>query len=317
MLKVSDLSREFETSEETVVAVDDVSLELDDGVFASVVGKSGSGKSTLLSLLGTLDKPTSGSIQVDGVELTTLNDAELTEHRRNAIGFVFQSYNLIPNLSALQNVALPMEFAGKPKAERFERAAALLDQVGLSANKQRRRPGRLSGGEQQRVAIARALANKPALILADEPTGNLDSETGGLIIALLRELARCENVTIVAVTHDTELAALADRTFLLKDGSIAESVFPKSIAAANETYDAWVASSSRPAGDASAAHDAATAEETAFLSALECLIQTAPAGRRLSEAKIRSRYRAGAGNPRFEAVMAKVASEDDSLLEDE
>ena len=313
MLKVTGLTREFETSEETVVAVDAVSLELDAGVFASVVGKSGSGKSTLLSLLGTLDKPTSGSIEVDGVELTTLSDRQLTEHRRNAIGFVFQSYNLIPNLSALQNVGLPMEFAGVPKAVRIGRAATLLEQVGLSPDKQRRRPGRLSGGEQQRVAIARALANKPSLILADEPTGNLDSETGELIIALLRDLARCENVTIVAVTHDSELAALADRTFQLKDGRIAESLFPKAVALANATYDAWQASRSR--STAAGAPSQTAAEEDAFLSSLERLIEAVPAGRRLSSAKIRERYGDASGNPRFEAVIADVGPDTENLLE--
>ena len=303
MLKVTDLTREFVTSEETVVAVDGVSLELADGVFASIVGKSGSGKSTLLSLLGTLDKPTSGSISVGGVELTTMTDAQLTAYRRDAIGFVFQSYNLIPNLSALSNVALPMEFAGVAKADRLERAAKLLEQVGLSADKQRRRPGRLSGGEQQRVAIARALANKPALILADEPTGNLDSETGEIIVALLRDLARCENVTIVAVTHDTELASLADRTFQLRDGCLTEALFPKAVAEANRAYDAWLAA--RPD----------SAAEGAFVTAVERMIEAAPAGRKLSAGKIRERYADAVGNARFEAALAGLAAHHDDLLE--
>ena len=222
MLKVSDLSREFETSEETVVAVDDVSLELDDGVFASVVGKSGSGKSTLLSLLGTLDKPTSGSISVGGVELTTMTDAQLTAYRRDAIGFVFQSYNLIPNLSALSNVALPMEFAGVAKADRLTRAAKLLEQVGLSADKQRRRPGRLSGGEQQRVAIARALVHHPELILADEPPGNLDTHASSEIVGLLRQVSQEWGRSVIMVTHDPGIAAYADRIVFLKDGRVVD-----------------------------------------------------------------------------------------------
>jgi putative ABC transport system ATP-binding protein len=304
VLKVTDLTRKFSTAEETVIAVDGACLELADGVFAAIVGKSGSGKSTLLSLLGTLDKPTAGTITVDGVEVSAMNDSHLTAYRRNAIGFVFQSYNLIPNLSALQNVALPMEFAGVPKADRDARAAKLLKQVGLSADKQRRRPGRLSGGEQQRVAIARSLANRPSLILADEPTGNLDSETGALIVDLLRDLARCENVTIIAVTHDPDLAATADRTFRLRDGRIAEEFFPTAVAEANQAYDAWLAQR----------RDAET--EGAFVSAIERMIEAAPAGRKLSAAKIRERYVDAAGVAAFEGALAGLSHHDD-LLESE
>ena len=190
------------------------------------------------------------------------------------------------------------------KPQRDARAAKLLDQVGLSADKQRRRPGRLSGGEQQRVAIARALANKPSLILADEPTGNLDSETGAVIVDLLRELARCENVTIVAVTHDTELASLADRTFRLKDGRIAEELFPKAVAEANAAYDAVLADRA----DTSAQH--------AFVSAIERMIASAPAGRKLSAARIRERYANADDVAGFEAALAGLGHHDD-LLESE
>jgi len=183
-------------------------------------GKSGSGKSTLLALLGALDKPTSGEILVGDNDIAKLSDAKLIHYRREQIGFVFQNYNLVPNLTALENVMLPMEFVGKTHAEQLQRATELLNEVGLDGNKLDRKPSRLSGGEQQRVAIARALANKPQLILADEPTGNLDSATGKMIIDLLRDLAQKEKTTIVAVTHDQGIAKLADHRFELKDGKL-------------------------------------------------------------------------------------------------
>lgn len=205
-----------------VVAVNDVSFSIPTGSFAAIVGKSGSGKSTLLALLGALERPTSGQIQVDDSTISGLNDRQLIPYRREKIGFIFQSYNLIPNLTALENVMLPMEFAGVGAAERKERAQKLLDQVGLSDDKQTRKPTRLSGGEQQRVSIARALANKPKLILADEPTGNLDSQTSKVIVSLLRDLAKSENTTIVVVTHDLNITKHTDMTFQLKDGKLIE-----------------------------------------------------------------------------------------------
>ena len=220
MLQVTDLSKTFGSGDTEVKAVDGVSFTVPTGVFAAVVGRSGSGKSTLLSLLGALDKPTSGSIEVDGAVISKGSDHELIRYRRNQIGFVFQSYNLIPNLDALQNVMLPMEFAGVSRGERRERAEGLLDQVGLKGGKQQRRPAKLSGGEQQRVAIARALANRPRLILADEPTGNLDSKTGRVIVSLLRGLARSEDTTILAVTHDLRIAQSTDMTFEMEDGQL-------------------------------------------------------------------------------------------------
>jgi putative ABC transport system ATP-binding protein len=220
MLEVENLSKTFGSGDTEVRAVDGVTLNVPDGRFAAVVGRSGSGKSTLLSLLGALDKPTGGRVSVNGEEITRESDRYLIRYRRDNIGFVFQSYNLIPNLDAVENVMLPMEFAGTAKAARRERAVTLLEQVGLSGNKQSRRPGKLSGGEQQRVAIARALANRPGLILADEPTGNLDSKTGKMIISLLRTLSRSENTTVLAVTHDTSISGITDLTFELEDGRL-------------------------------------------------------------------------------------------------
>jgi putative ABC transport system ATP-binding protein len=223
MLTVSHLSKTFGSGDTEVKAVDDVSFSVPTGVFAAVVGRSGSGKSTLLSLMGALDKPTAGQIDVDGEVISRGSDHQLITYRRDKIGFIFQSYNLIPNLSAVENAMLPMEFAGASRAARRERAVALLDQVGLEGAKQQRRPAKLSGGEQQRVAIARSLANRPKLILADEPTGNLDSATGRVIFDLLHGLARSEQTTILAVTHDLGIAGQTDMAFEMDDGRLAAS----------------------------------------------------------------------------------------------
>jgi putative ABC transport system ATP-binding protein len=222
MLQVTHLKKHFRSGDTDVVAVNDVSFEIPTGAFASIVGKSGSGKSTLLTLLGGLDKPSNGSIKVDDDEISKFSDHRLIRYRCEKIGFVFQQYNLIPNLSALDNVMLPMEFIGDGSSRRRERAKKLLDQVGLTGDKQRRRPSRLSGGEQQRVSIARALANKPSLILADEPTGNLDSTTSQVIVDLLRDLTRSEKTTIVVVTHDLGITQHTDMTFQLKDGKLVD-----------------------------------------------------------------------------------------------
>jgi putative ABC transport system ATP-binding protein len=220
MLKVANVSRKFQSGDGTVSAVDDVSFEVAEGKFVSIIGKSGSGKTTLLSLLGSLEKPTSGKIEIDGSDITSLSDHALVAYRRKKIGFVFQAYNLIPNLTALENVMLPLSFNGASASERKNRATELLEQVGITGDKQKRKPGRLSGGEQQRVAIARALANRPSLILADEPTGNLDSETGKMIFDLLHDLARTQNTTIVVVTHDLSIAGKTDEAFRLADGKL-------------------------------------------------------------------------------------------------
>lgn len=220
MLEVKNLTKKFKSGDTIVVATNDVSFAVPDGQFASIVGRSGSGKSTLLSLLGALDSPTSGSIVVGDKDVTKMRDHELISYRGKSIGFVFQSYNLVPSLTALENVMLPMEFAKVPKKQRIERARELLKEVGLESDQMDRKPGRLSGGQQQRVAIARALANKPKLILADEPTGNLDSATGKMIFDLLHSLSRKESTTIIVVTHDLEIAGKTDRTFKLDDGKL-------------------------------------------------------------------------------------------------
>lgn len=221
MLRVTNLTKTFSSGETKVEAVRDVSFEVEPGQFVSIIGASGSGKSTLLALLGALDYPTSGSVVVDEQDVTKLHGSALTKYRSRKIGFVFQSYNLVPNLSALENVTLAMEFGGRPAGERKRRAADLLKQVGLDEAKQLRRPGRLSGGEQQRVAIARALANQPSVILADEPTGNLDSATGQQIFDLLHRLATSEKTTIIVVTHDLSIAGKTNKTFKLHDGKLA------------------------------------------------------------------------------------------------
>lgn len=220
MLEVKNISKTFSTSGGEVHALKDVSLTVNTGEFVSIVGKSGSGKSTLLSILGALDTPSSGSISVDDTSIAKLSGHEQTKYRGKKIGFVFQQYNLIPNLTALENVVLALEFGKYPASKRIERATTLLESVGIEHDQQQRRPSRLSGGQQQRVSIARALANDPAFILADEPTGNLDSATGKKIFDLLHNLSRSQNTTIVVVTHDLDIAGKTDKTFTLIDGKI-------------------------------------------------------------------------------------------------
>jgi putative ABC transport system ATP-binding protein len=219
-IRAVHLARSFSVGETIVEALRGIDLEVGRGQFVALVGPSGSGKSTFLNLVGGLDRPTEGELWVDGVELSASKEKALTEHRRRRVGFVFQSFNLLPRLTAVENVALPLMFAGVPEQERLERARKLLLQVGLSDRLQHR-PTQLSGGEQQRVAIARALVGRPAIILADEPTGNIDSATGLEIMALLRELNREQGVTLLLVTHDAEAAAFADRVIHLRDGQIA------------------------------------------------------------------------------------------------
>ena len=223
MLSVKNLTRTYNGAEGELVALDNVSFSVKDGEFVSIIGKSGSGKSTLLSLLGALDTPTSGSIMVDDEDIAKLSLVKQTAYRARKIGFVFQHYNLITNLSALENVMLALEYGGVPAKDRKERAIQLLDEVGVEGGMQLRKPGKLSGGQQQRVSIARALANQPAIILADEPTGNLDSTTGKKIFDLLHKLSRTENTTIIAVTHDLDIAGKTDRTFKLRDGKLQQA----------------------------------------------------------------------------------------------
>jgi putative ABC transport system ATP-binding protein len=219
-IRAVNLTRTYQVGETTVQALRSVNLRVGKGQFVALVGPSGSGKSTLLNLVGGLDHPTSGQLWVDGEELSASKEKALTEHRRRRVGFVFQSFNLLPRLTAVENVALPLMFVGVSERERIERAGQFLDQVGLSGRLDHR-PTQLSGGEQQRVAIARALINHPAIILADEPTGNIDTTTGAEIMALLRRLNREQGVTLLLVTHDPEAASFADRIIQLRDGQIA------------------------------------------------------------------------------------------------
>jgi len=222
VLEAEGVTKVYETGENKVVALSNVSLQVGRGEFVSIMGPSGSGKTTLLNILGCLDKPTHGKVIIDGLDVTTMGEAELSKIRAEKIGFVFQTFNLIPTLTALENVELPMELVRRPRDERRKRALELLESVGLGS-KADRRPNRLSAGEQQRVAIARALANGPAIILADEPTGNLDSKTGREIVQLLKKLRREGGTTIVLVTHDKEIASLSDRMLLLRDGRVISS----------------------------------------------------------------------------------------------
>ena len=217
MISIRDLSMRLTSGGRHVDVLTEVTLDVPAGQFLAVAGPSGSGKSTLLGLIAGLDQPTAGHIRVAGVEITTLSEDALARFRLNTLGYVFQAYHLIPTLTALENVAVPLELAGDPDA--LPRAQALLAEVGL-ADRAHHYPVQLSGGEQQRVAIARAMARRPALLLADEPTGNLDSGTGKQIIELLVGLRDTLASTLVLVTHDAALAARADRVVTLRDGRI-------------------------------------------------------------------------------------------------
>jgi putative ABC transport system ATP-binding protein len=217
MIHVRDVVMRLSSGGRAVTVLDGVSLDVARGECVAVTGPSGSGKSTLLGLIAGLDAPTSGVVEVDGVDLTRLGEDALAHFRRDRIGFVFQSFHLIPTLTAAENVAIPLELAGVRDAR--ERAASLLDDVGL-APRAHHYPSQLSGGEQQRVALARAVARRPGLVLADEPTGNLDSATGGAIIELLLRLNRERGSTLVLVTHDAALAGRADRQIALRDGRV-------------------------------------------------------------------------------------------------
>ena len=205
-------------TEAEVVALKGVDLRIERGAFVAIMGPSGSGKSTLMNLIGCLDTPSEGSYHCDGVDVSTLDAEELATLRRGKIGFVFQGFHLLPRMTALENVAMPLSYARVPPAEREQMAAAVLEAVGLGG-RAGHRPNELSGGQQQRVAIARALVNRPPLLLADEPTGALDSKTGEEILALFKRL-RDEGHTVVLITHDAEVAAHADRTYVIRDGEL-------------------------------------------------------------------------------------------------
>ena len=219
IVEATALSKRYPTPAGEVEAVRKVDLALDQGSFAVVKGRSGSGKTTLLNLLGGLDRPSSGSVRIGGVDLADLTEPELAATRRAEFGFIFQAFGLLPSLSAAENVELPMRLEGRDPAERIERARTLLELVGLG-HRAVHRPGELSGGEQQRVAIARALANRPRVLLADEPTGQLDSRTGGEIVEVLAALVETHGVAALIATHDAVPIAHADRVLTLADGRL-------------------------------------------------------------------------------------------------
>jgi ABC-type lipoprotein export system ATPase subunit len=220
LIELERVSRIYQMGPLDVPALDDVSLRINQGEFVAIAGPSGSGKSTMMNILGCLDRPTLGSYRLAGTPVGELDDDSLARLRSRTIGFVFQSYNLLPRTSAIDNVATPLLYQGVGRAERQRRAMATLERLGLG-DRARHEPTELSGGQQQRVAVARALVTEPALILADEPTGNLDSHTGAEVIALLRELHDTGR-TVVLITHDADVAAMADRQVHLLDGRIAD-----------------------------------------------------------------------------------------------
>ncbi|KTG18806.1 ABC transporter ATP-binding protein [Haloferax profundi] len=217
IIELQHVWKRYDTGGEVVEALKDVDFYADPGEFVSVMGPSGSGKSTMLNVLGLLDTPTEGTVLLDGQDVTDLSDHEMTTQRKQFVGFIFQSFHLIPTLSALENVEVPTLFGDDPSAR--ERATDLLERVGLG-NRLHYRPDQLSGGQKQRVAIARALVNEPRILLADEPTGNLDRKTGRSVLDLFDEIRREDDVAVIAVTHDPQLGEYADRTVQLVDGRI-------------------------------------------------------------------------------------------------
>ncbi len=229
VVKTEDLRKDLAMGEVVVHAVRGVSLAVSRGEFLGIIGPSGSGKSTLLGMIGGLDSPTEGKIYIDGQDITDLDERALTRVRNEKIGFVFQFFNLIPTLTALENVALPIQFAHHRKYNPSKRAKELLELLGLG-DRIHHRPSQLSGGQQQRVALARALANDPPLLLCDEPTGNLDSSSSEMVMRALRDVQRTMNTTVIIVTHDMGVASQVDRLVSLVDGKIAEDIDPRNTA---------------------------------------------------------------------------------------
>jgi putative ABC transport system ATP-binding protein len=219
VVRAKDLTKEFVMGNETTRALKGISIDIKRGEYISIIGPSGSGKSTFFNMIGGLDKPNSGTVFINDVDMAQLDANELAFLRCHTIGYIFQTFNLIPVMTALENVMLPTVFAGMPSEEGAARAMQLLDTVGLG-HRYHHKPGQLSGGQQQRVAIARALANNPSIVLADEPTGNLDQNTGTEIIALLRQLNQDNNVTIITATHDPKMIRVSDRAVIIRDGLV-------------------------------------------------------------------------------------------------
>ena len=226
LIKITNIKRDFVLGDEIVYVLKGIDLEINKGEYVALMGPSGSGKSTLMNLLGCLDTPTSGTYILNGKDVSQMHDDDLAEIRNKEIGFVFQTFNLMPRTTALDNVALPMVYAGHSKSERIERATEVLTQVGLN-DRMDHKPNQLSGGQRQRVAVARALVNKPSIILADEPTGNLDSKTSVEIMGLFNEI-HAQGNTVILVTHEEDIAAYAHRIIRLRDGVIeTDKVNPK------------------------------------------------------------------------------------------
>jgi len=219
IIEAHDLAKEFSRGDIRVLALRGISVSIERGEFVAIVGKSGSGKSTFMNILGCLDRPSDGNFMLEGQDVARLSKDERAEMRGQKIGFVFQAFNLIPRTSAQENVELPLIYSGVSRAEQAQRARESLERLGLG-DRAEHHPSQLSGGEQQRVAIARALVNRPQLLLADEPTGNLDTRTSLEIMQILRKLNRDEGLTVVLVTHEPEIAAFADRVLTFRDGEI-------------------------------------------------------------------------------------------------
>ena len=225
VIKIRGIIRDFPLGQEVVKVLKGIDLDIERGEYVALMGPSGSGKSTLMNLLGCLDTPTGGTYELNGVDVSSMTDDELAEIRNKEIGFVFQTFNLMPRTTALDNVALPMIYAGASKAERMERASEVLQNVGL-ADRMDHKPNQLSGGQRQRVAVGRALVNKPSIILADEPTGNLDSKTSLEIMQLFDAIHAAGN-TVIVVTHEEDIAAHAHRIIRLRDGIVESDVRTK------------------------------------------------------------------------------------------
>jgi putative ABC transport system ATP-binding protein len=226
ILELKDVWKIYKMGDNQVTALSGLNLVVRKGEFLSIMGPSGSGKSTAMNMIGCLDVPSKGKIMLEGRDISQMSESSLAQIRGKKIGFIFQQFNLIPTLTALENVTLPMIFQNTPKEQRLEKAKALLNMVGLG-DRMHHKPTELSGGQQQRVAIARALCNDPEVILADEPTGNLDSKTGSTVMDFLRKLHEDEGRTIIMVTHDEHVAMNADRIEFLKDGSIVKTIKKK------------------------------------------------------------------------------------------